>query len=127
VGMYVVEDDTLVLYLNNFEPLNYEHMEQVVLDGFFYASFYDIDQLIIDFTLNGGRHQCFTVYSYLYSMCVCMCVRGCLFVHVCLCVCVCLRVRVCVCAYVCFCVVLCGSVCFCVFVCVCVCLCVCVI
>jgi len=62
VGMYQYLNDTLVWYMNSFEPgetaESYYDFESTINSGFFYANFYGLDKLIIDLTLNGGGDIC---------------------------------------------------------------------
>ncbi len=58
VGFYLLRNDTLVWYQNNFEPANYAVYYQTVIDGLLYAQQQGVTKLILDFSMNGGGDIC---------------------------------------------------------------------
>lgn len=57
-GAYHVGNDTLVLYLNTFEPNDYVEFASVITDGYLYAYGKGLTRLLIDLTDNGGGDIC---------------------------------------------------------------------
>eukprot|EP00010_Vexillifera_abyssalis_P008541 CAMPEP_0201545506 /NCGR_PEP_ID=MMETSP0173_2-20130828/2002_1 /ASSEMBLY_ACC=CAM_ASM_000268 /TAXON_ID=218659 /ORGANISM="Vexillifera sp., Strain DIVA3 564/2" /LENGTH=619 /DNA_ID=CAMNT_0047953921 /DNA_START=154 /DNA_END=2013 /DNA_ORIENTATION=- len=57
-GAYQVGSDTLVWYMNTFEPEDYFTFQATAIDAFVWAQLNNLHQLIIDNTANGGGDIC---------------------------------------------------------------------
>eukprot|EP01126_Amoeba_proteus_P032714 TRINITY_DN3193_c0_g1_i10.p1 TRINITY_DN3193_c0_g1~~TRINITY_DN3193_c0_g1_i10.p1 ORF type:complete len:454 (-),score=71.46 TRINITY_DN3193_c0_g1_i10:41-1402(-) len=69
IGMYALDNEILVAYVNNFEPTDYYAFTKVLLEGVLYARFNGISQVILDLTMNGGGDICLgrSVLAFLYG------------------------------------------------------------